>query len=170
MAVYSRIKRWWCRDLISELSIKQLEIARLMKENQELRERLYPPKPEKIVATMDKEAIYKILAKTYPTAGVWLLDKKYKVVEYGVLMETVKKVMKGKWRYTRELFDCDDFAFRLMGLLSIGDWAGIAFGMAFGKGHAYNIAVVEKDGVLKAVVIEPQTLAEADYKPSFVIM
>jgi len=119
---------------------------------------------------MDREAIYKILTKKYPTATIWLLDRKYAIVEYEELMDTIRKVMESKWKYVKEFSDCEDAAFRLLGLLSIGDWAGIAFGFAFKEKHAFNIAVVEKDNLIEAIAIEPQYRKVYDYKPTFILM
>jgi len=58
-----------------------------------------------------------------------------------------------KFTYAEDEYDCDDFAYRLMGQLSVPGWADIAFGVAWSPTHAFNVYC---DGKV-LYYIEPQT-------------
>ena len=59
-----------------------------------------------------------------------------------------------KLSYVGELYDCDDFAYRLMGNLSVPPWAETASGIICTESHAFN-CFIDSDG--KLWYIEPQT-------------
>lgn len=59
-----------------------------------------------------------------------------------------------KYEYVDQKYDCDDFAYRLMGQFSIPDWSALCFGFFWTNTHAMNCFVNEQREVM---FIEPQT-------------
>jgi len=82
--------------------------------------------------------------------------------------------------YRSEKFDCDNFAFRLLGQFNVHEWSKIPIGIVFvqlpdGGYHAMNICIDED---LVVYIIEPQSdkirkasdMLKEGYKAYFVLM
>ena len=60
-------------------------------------------------------------------------------------------------------FDCDDYAFRLMGQMSVpgpnGEpgWSSVALGIIWTRDHAFNLVVCADEGELVLYAVEPAT-------------
>ena len=89
--------------------------------------------------------------------AIFLSDTKYKTITKNDLGKILKIDDTDKQRYIPTFYDCDDFSFRLMGQLSIGDEASLPFGIIWVKtpkgGHALNIFIDDKREVW---LVEPQ--------------
>lgn len=59
-----------------------------------------------------------------------------------------------KYPYIVEKFDCDDFAYRLMGQFSIPEWSALCFGIVWTTTHALNCVIDEDKNFW---FVEPQT-------------
>ena len=84
-------------------------------------------------------------------------DGSYKLVNRPSLEYFLASSKISEYLYTKESFDCDDFAFALMGDITKWD-ADLAFGIiwvitATGNGHALNWFI---DGEKKLWLVEPQ--------------
>ena len=101
-------------------------------------------------------------------------DSEYLVVredDMDALVHTLYKLnIEPKVRYTKSVFDCDDFA-ELMHMLvaySIykAGWSEqVAYGEAWSNLHAFNVAVVmDANGNKKVVFYEPQTGSKVTYR------
>ncbi len=59
-----------------------------------------------------------------------------------------------KMEYVKQKFDCDDFAYRLMGQFSIPEWSALCFGIVWTTAHALNCVIDEDKNFW---YVEPQT-------------
>lgn len=96
----------------------------------------------------------KKLTGLFKKAQILLVDRKYQLVTKEELQKFLKLDITDKGEYIKEFHDCDDFSWTLLGSINSGPWAGIAFGFAFSKVHAFNIFI---GADLEIYVIEPQS-------------
>ena len=93
----------------------------------------------------------------FPTEGDYVVLSKERL-EIALKLNFAKNI---KW--TKNRYDCDDYAFFLAGLMRLVV-PDIAFGYAQTKTHAFNLAVLDNRQV---VIIEPQSnqiLSPHEYK------
>ena len=142
-----------------------------------------PPTPKILDEITGQELQTVIMEATYPDTPylLYLLDVKYKITSKVELQKGLEFVAKG-WNYIPEFRDCDDAAFRVNGLFSIGEWASIAYGLgtSFGAApHAFNCAVTKEIDGMRFWIVEPQSIggsirtyeqASEMYKPLYLIM
>ena len=84
-------------------------------------------------------------------------DMNYKLIARSEMERFLKQDLTNTHKYIAEDYDCDDFSFRLMGMLSAPGWAKIAAGILWGrfpKPHAINCFV---DSNHAFWLIEPQS-------------
>lgn len=86
--------------------------------------------------------------------NIWLSDNTYQPILYDSMKEFLAWDRTDRFKYVTNYFDCDDFSYRLMGIASTPAWAGIAFGIAWSKSHAFNIFVSSSRQIY---IIEPQS-------------
>tara|TARA_Y100000310_G_C20450012_1_gene700240 strand:+ start:346 stop:813 length:468 start_codon:yes stop_codon:yes gene_type:complete len=98
--------------------------------------------------------LHNILRAQYPKAQVYLSDKTYKLCSPADIKYFLKQDKTNRKQYKTDDFDCDDFAYRLLGQFSIPAWSALAFGMCWTEKHALN-CMVGTDG--KLYFIEPQS-------------
>jgi len=115
--------------------------------------------PEKIKPTSQRvisyNGLYQILRRKFPTEGqIYLSDRFYLLCNTADISKFLQQDATNKYKYQSDVFDCDNFAYRLLGQFSIPDWSYLAFGLIWTDRHAMNIAVTEKEEVL---FIEPQS-------------
>lgn len=125
---------------------------------------------------MSLSLIKSVLKKEFGSScKIYMSDEYYLKESKKALAEFLVKDFTDKYIYTKEITDCDDFSFRLMGNASFGDLEGTAFGILWAKvpngSHAVNCFV---DNNLEVWIIEPQSdsifpLPE-DWEPYLVIM
>jgi len=104
---------------------------------------------------IDWTFILEKLIEVFPNAEsrIFLSDRLYHICSKQDILDFLALDQTDQERYETEFFDCDDFSFRLMGQFHVKPYASLAFGIAWSRTHAYNVAVT-KEGVY---VIEPQT-------------
>uniref|UniRef100_A0A6M3K8U7 Agglutinin C-terminal domain-containing protein n=1 Tax=viral metagenome TaxID=1070528 RepID=A0A6M3K8U7_9ZZZZ len=103
---------------------------------------------------MKSLALYGLLHSSInPGIPVYLSDKDYDICPKSKMIAVLALDLTNKFTYAEDEYDCDDFAYRLMGQLSVPGWADIAFGVAWSSTHAFNVYC---DGSI-LYYIEPQT-------------
>ena len=89
--------------------------------------------------------------------AIFLSDEKYKSIPKNEFGKLLKLDDTDKSLYVPIYYDCDDFSFRLMGQLSIGDEASLPFGIIWVQtektAHALNVFIDDKEQVW---LVEPQ--------------
>lgn len=132
--------------------------------------------PKVILTNVAREQIrVAIEVETGRNPKFYFSDREYNLTS----VEDIKKLLSmddtDRNKYVAELFDCDDFAYRLMGQFSTPEWAGLAFGIMWVQtpsyGHAINCMV---DNEFQFWVIEPQNdkvfKLPGDWNPYVVFM
>jgi hypothetical protein len=114
--------------------------------------------PKNIIRDISRSQIGEaVLSGTNRKPKVYLSDQKYNLAS----VEDIKNILSmddtDRAKYVAETYDCDEFAYRLMGQFSTPEWAGFAFGIMWVQTpsfrHAVNCFV---DNELQFWVIEPQ--------------
>lgn len=114
------------------------------------------PSPLKpiIRAEITLTELYALLRKKFPDSYIFLSD----TVKYLCDIEDINTFLEqdhtNRMKYVSEKFDCDDFAYRLMGQFSIPGWSELAKAIVWTDRHALN-AFVDTNG--EWWFIEPQT-------------
>ena len=115
----------------------------------------FRPKPQSTEQITSQE-LRMLLHMAHPHAKLYLSDRTYRLC----CMEDVRRFLKrdktNRYKYIgkNEEYDCDDFAYRLMGQFSIPGWSALAFGIIWTKHHALNCLIDEEKNFW---FIEPQT-------------
>jgi len=97
----------------------------------------------------------------------WFFDITYYAISYDKLLELLEKWKNdvlANLKYKPEIFDCDDFAnyFKVWMTKETGvNCTGEALGLVYKDGrllggHAWNIVIVHKHGVIDVLFVEPQ--------------
>ena len=102
---------------------------------------------------MDIYQLSSILIDKFPDIPIYLPDMKYKVTTIQQLRRFLDWDDTDKQKYIAEYMDCDDFAYRLKGQVSIYPWSAIPFGIVWTDLHALNCFV---DDTGKFWFVEPQ--------------
>ena len=109
----------------------------------------------KSTATIEYVELYNILRQRFPDEGtIYLSDRTYKLCNYDDIRVFCQQDTTNREKYVAEWHDCDDYAYRLMGQLSIPGWSSLAFGIIWTEKHAMNVFVDEGKNVL---FLEPQS-------------
>lgn len=115
--------------------------------------------PEKIKPTSQRvislAGLQKILRDKFPDQGeLYLSDHLYLMCNTADISKFLQQDATNKYGYKSEEYDCDDFAYRLMGQFSILGWSHLAFGIVWTNAHALNCFVDETE---KFWFVEPQS-------------
>ena len=116
-------------------------------------------KPPKTLDPIDASEILTILrAELGESCRIYLSDFNYKTTTKSELRRFLNSDETDLYTYQSEYFDCDNFSYRLMGNLSIPNWAALPFGILWvglpnGGGHALNIFI---DKNREVWIVEPQ--------------
>ena len=94
-----------------------------------------------------------ILASAAPTANIQMADNWKFLCNYEDVALFLAQDQTNKLEYIAEEYDCDDFAFRLMGQFSVPGWAHLALGICWTGTHALNCFIDEER---KLWFLEPQ--------------
>jgi len=112
---------------------------------------------EKIVPTSTRRissaALYGLLEGKFPSVPLYLSDNTYLLCTYDDIALFLAQDQTNKMEY-KDGYDCDDFAYRLMGQFSVPGWSDLCFGIVWTRTHALN-CMVTKD--FDFYYIEPQT-------------
>ena len=98
-----------------------------------------------------------VLKEQLPTHKVFPLDGIYYVPEHSDFMKMLKKTKVDEIKYLSEKFDCESFSFYLHSILALNyniNSCGIV--ISYESGHAFNIIVTHKSGILQTYILEPQ--------------
>jgi hypothetical protein len=129
-------------------------------------------KREKYNADQIEMAIKRLL----PEAAVLLPDWEYWTTNVQDYMNFLELDDTDKAEYVDDFYDCDDFAYRLMGQLHHPLYGAFAHGISWSSVHAFNCFI---DWNLDLYLVEPQTDEIAlvkvgelpiDYKPEIIFM
>ena len=110
---------------------------------------------------VDYTFILEKLLEVFPFAKIYLSDRYYYTCPKLDIATFLVDDKTDQQKYQTEVFDCDDFSFRLMGQFHTKPYSSLAFGIAWSRSHAYNIVVVTSEGVF---LIEPQS--DVVFKPN----
>lgn len=122
----------------------------------------FPPMPE-VIGEISETVLYSFLTgfadnDTY----IYLCDRTYALTILSELERFLEWDITDEFSYEADVFDCDDFAFRLNGQITIPGWSDLCFGVirspsVNGNGsHVYNVFVTEEEGELVLYSVEPQ--------------
>ena len=113
------------------------------------------PKPPPVTSTerIGTADLHAILRSVAPDAQLYLSDRSFLLCKKQDIKDFLAYDKTNRIEYVAEAFDCDDFAYSLMGQISIPGWSDLAFGLVWTNLHALNICVTEERKVL---FIEPQ--------------
>lgn len=115
------------------------------------------PKPEPILPISSKRidytGLHALLRTNVPVGEIFLSDKSYLLCDKADIKAFLARDKTNKHEYVTQRFDCDDFAYRLMGQFSIPGWSDLAFGIMWTDKHAMN-CMVTIEGLF--YLIEPQ--------------
>ena len=111
-----------------------------------------PDKKIKVSLTEVRDLLKNQLPET-EKAKFYMADCDYWLIEKEEMERFLREEKSNLFKYVKERMDCDDFSFRLMGMVSAPGWSDIAFFIVWGDGHAYNAFVDDKK---KVYIIEPQ--------------
>ena len=107
-----------------------------------------------IRATIGIGELWELLKARFPTADIYLADEVYQLCSPEDIATFLAQDNTNKMGFVDELRDCDDFAYRLMGQLSVPKWSGLAVGICWTENHAFNCFL---DNNKKLWFIEPQS-------------
>jgi hypothetical protein len=103
---------------------------------------------------LDYVSVAEKLISAFPRAKLYLSDNDYYTCPKETIATFLSEDPTNLEQYTSELFDCDDFSFRLMGQFHVKPYASLAFGIAWSEVHAYNVFI---DSTGQVYLVEPQT-------------
>ena len=103
---------------------------------------------------MDIHELSSLLIDRFPEAELYLPDAIYNTCTVTDLERFLKWDKTNHTQYEAQVYDCDDFAWRLKGQLTQGKWASIPFGVIWTEGHALNLFV---DNLRRIYFVEPQS-------------
>lgn len=126
-----------------------------------LRSKICTPKcdidPPKKKYPIDHTEILTLLKAEFgEECHIYLSDIDYNTVTKQELQRFLKNDKTNYNKYVADVFDCDDFSYRLLGEITIGAWCDIPFGILWvdtpNGGHAVNVFVDKSRSVW---IVEP---------------
>ena len=113
--------------------------------------------PETIKPTSTRKAsfteVFQLIAERFPDCPIYLSDNEYLLCSYDDIALFLAQDQTNKMEYQSEVYDCDNFSYRLMGQFSIPGWSALAFGIVWSANHAFNVFISEDK---KLLFVEPQ--------------
>lgn len=104
---------------------------------------------------ISSDEVFNILNKILPQSDhIYLSDNEYYLCSAKDIENFLAQDGTNKFKYDAEIFDCDDFSYRLMGQMSIPNWSACAFGIVWTDLHALNLFIDEQK---KLWYVEPQS-------------
>lgn len=105
-------------------------------------------------AEIDGTSLYALLRAAAPNAEIHISDNKKYLCDIDDINAFLTHDLTNRIQYEVERFDCDDFAFRLLGQFKVPGWATLAIGLVWTDVHALN-CTIDNNGDLW--LIEPQS-------------
>ncbi|MCD6550471.1 hypothetical protein J7K24_02925 [bacterium] len=122
--------------------------------------------PPKILGEISNKELYNFIVNRTVWYGLntnlFIGDYKYKLTSVSEIRRFLRKDYTDRFFYDDDEFDCDDFATRLYGQITIPGWSEICFGeicyldKESGEYHCGNIFVTKEGKDLVIYTIEPQ--------------
>lgn len=134
---------------------------------------VYGVEPPRVVEKIDSTELRMLLQSEFPRCQILLTDNEYKVTSFEEYQRFITCDSTDLLVYVSEFFDCDDFALRLHGNITVPGWSDLAFGHMFtlteNTAHAVNVFV---DIDREVWVVEPQNdhifRCREHWKPYFI--
>lgn len=102
-----------------------------------LHDKLKLTKPPTTVTTTNKNRLLTLIDSRFNLSGVQVhtMDRNYSLTTKSEMERFLSRDVElhGRFEYVTEIYDCDDFALRTYGKLSIPGWSGLAIGIAVFK-------------------------------------
>ena len=117
---------------------------------------IQPPMPVPTTyKAVDGSYIFNILNEKLPSAPhIYLSDNYYELCSKADYQAFLAWDKTNEYVYAKEVYDCDDFTYRLTGQLSIPEWSQIADGTIWTEAHAFKLFI---DDTGKLWFVEPQS-------------
>ena len=97
------------------------------------------------------------IRKVAPLVVPILLDNRYWAVDHAAWDAMIKAYGPDRNAYVKERYDCDDFAFAFKGGMGHRyEVNGVGIVINYAQHHAYNLLLVNDNGVCTAEFVEPQ--------------
>jgi len=132
--------------------------------------------PKVVLKDVDSGKVFDSIRSAVGTeCKLYLSDRLYQLASVQDVERLLSMDDTDKYQYVSEHFDCDNYAYRLMGNFNIPEWSSLAFGICWtgtpNGGHAVNCFV---DNELRFWIIEPQNdqvfELPSDWKPFVIFM
>jgi len=114
--------------------------------------------PPNFLEDISGSEVFSIIEAEFPNGTKFISDVDYKTTTVEEIERFLKEDITDKDKYVSEMYDCEDFSFRLMGQISNPSWGCLPFGVIYVKQsknnyHAVNCFIDSKREVW---LIEPQ--------------
>jgi len=109
-----------------------------------------PPESTKLIKYFPMK---QMIREKFPEAEIYLSDITYLLCGKKDVKRFLEADETDRRTYVKSHYDCDDFAYRLMGQFSVSGWSHLAFGIVWTTNHAMNCFVDEN---MTFWFIEPQ--------------
>ena len=147
------IERKLCNKSVTELQTQLAIVRKRLKELKSLQCEIPAPKKKIKTSLTEVRTLLKNQLPETKKAKFYMSDCDYWLIEKEEMERFLREEKSNLFKYMKERYDCDDFSFRLMGMVSAPGWSDIAFFIVWGDGHAYNAFVDDRK---KVYIIEPQ--------------
>lgn len=112
-----------------------------------------PQSPPKSTKPIGYFPLKQMIREKFPGVTIYFSDIDYLLCGKEDIQRFLKADETDRYTYVKAHYDCDDFAYRLMGQFSVPRWSHLAFGIVWTTNHAMN-CFVDEDKVFW--FIEPQ--------------
>ena len=129
-------------------------LSKLLAPKEEATEPVYVLEPPTSTLRISHDELKALLRGAAPFAGLYISDRSFLLCNNDDIARFLVEDETNHTKYETEVYDCDNFSYRLMGQLSIPQWSDLSFGIIWTKGHALNCLVTESRELL---LVEPQT-------------
>jgi len=98
--------------------------------------------------------LYLLLSARFGEASIYIPDLTFNLASVNEVSKIIEWSKSKYQKFIAEDFDCDDFAWLLMGAVSIYPWSSLPFGTIWTNAHAMNIFIDDQKHIW---FVEPQT-------------
>ena len=112
------------------------ELLEAKKRIKELEALLAPPLPPIVRGEIDHTGLKSLIELNFPSASIFLSDSVKYLCDLKDNEAFLAQDKTNRKTYVKDKYDCDDFAYRLMGQFSVEGWAEIAKGIIWTDTHA----------------------------------
>lgn len=107
-----------------------------------------------ISGKIEGNELYTLLSSRFIQTSIYLPDLTFNLASVDEYRKIIEWSRTKYQKYIVDDFDCDDFAWMLMGAVSIYPWSSLPFGTIWTNKHAMNIFIDDKKHIW---FVEPQT-------------